>query len=71
MCTLFAYLCFKAVLQEGSKTKRAQKLSGSKFIKKAGSDSVDSCAKAEPREQIYGIKSRLQKWEWGYSLSHT
>jgi hypothetical protein len=30
---------------------KAPKLSGSKFIKQASSDSVDSSSKAEPREQ--------------------
>jgi hypothetical protein len=56
-----------------TETERAPKLLGSKFIKQASSDSVDSCPKAEPWEQrghsLYTIYSRLQKW--GYSLSNT
>jgi hypothetical protein len=37
------------VLQEGSDTERAPKLSGSKFSKQGGSDSADSSPKVEPR----------------------
>jgi hypothetical protein len=52
---------------------RTPKLSRSKFVKQAGSDSVDSLPKAEPQEQrglfLHTILSRLQIW--GYSLSHT
>jgi hypothetical protein len=34
-----------------TETERTPKLSGSKFIKQAGTDSVDSCPKAKHREQ--------------------
>jgi hypothetical protein len=44
-----------------TETERAQKLSGSKFIKQAGSDSVELSPKAEPWEMGGG----------GFSLFHT
>jgi hypothetical protein len=55
------------LLQEGSdRTERALKLSRSKFIKQASSDSGDSSPKAEPRNKrglpYITIYSSLQKW---------
>jgi hypothetical protein len=49
-----------------TETEKAPKLSGSKFIKQASSNSADSSPKTGPQEQrgpsLYTVWSRLQKW---------
>jgi hypothetical protein len=55
-----------------TETERAPKLSGSKFIKQVGSNSVDLSPKAEPREQM-GLSFKPFRAGYrneGYSLSY-